>query len=306
MPSALASSPNLPCSSPWRPGCGNGGVQVEEVLAVRLIRRPLARFDLRNHRKIAVMDGRVAYAGSFNVHDADFGLEPGRSWQEMMARLEGPVARQLQLLFLEDWSFATGELLSDGDYFPPVSPAREVLAQAVPGGPEHAEDPIHHLLVSAIHAASERIVITTPYFVPDEPMQMALRAAVLRGVRLDLVIPEKSDQRVADAAARGYMDELLRSGACVHLFTGGLLHTKSMSVDDRLAVLGSANFDRRSLFLNYEANVAIYDAGFAAQLRRRQEEYLRRATTLEPEWWARQPALHRRAYEMARLLSPAI
>lgn len=294
--------------SPFRslaPWLQERGVHVEEVLAVRLIRRPLARFDLRNHRKIAVVDGRVAYTGSFNVHDADFGLEKG-CWQEMMARLEGPVVRQLQLLFLEDWSFATGKLEADPGLFPSAVRAGEILAQAVPGGPEHAEDPIHHVLVAAIHSARERLFLTTPYFIPDEPMQMALLTAVLRGVRLDLVLPEKSDQRAADAAARGYLDELLRHGANVHLFTAGLLHTKSLSVDDRLAILGSANFDRRSLFLNYEANVAIYDAGLAVELRKRQEDYLAHATLLEPDWWARQPALHRRVYEMARLLSPLI
>ena len=297
-----ASSSFFKSLSPW---LKEQGVQVSDVLTTKLARRPLARFDLRNHRKIAVLDGSIAYTGSMNVHDADSALEYGE-WKQLMVRFEGPVVRQLQLLFVEDWSYAADEHLAEEEgLFPPVPGGSSgVVAQVVPGGPEYGVDPIHHLLVAAMASARERLIITTPYFVPDEPMQFALRVAALRGAQVDLILPRASDRATADAAARAYLEELCQVGVCVHLFPDGLLHAKSMTVDDRIAVLGSANFDRRSLFLNYEANVVIYDATFTAHLRACQEEYLLQSRPLEPGWWQERPRLGRRLDQMAKLLSP--
>lgn len=281
------------------------GVATQEMLPVRPSRRPLARFDLRNHRKLVVIDGVCGYIGSLNIHDPDFQLDTG-VWRQMMVRVLGPGVTQLQLLFLEDWYFATDELLGGEQIFPPADPVGEAAVQTVPGGPTYGRDLLQNHLVGVIHDAERQLTITTPYFVPDEAMLVALGVASLKGVDVNVIIPRWSDQRLADLAARGYFEPLLAAGVKIYLLAGDMLHAKSMSVDDRMAVVGSANYDRRSLFLNYEANLVIYDETFARTLRSEQEAMLHQSQRLDPGWWKHQPAFARTIYSTAKLASSVL
>ncbi len=283
------------------------GVRVEAMLTADMMRRPLARFDVRNHRKIAVIDGHIGYAGSMNVHDADFLLEDvGGEWRQIHARLRGPAVRHLQLLFLEDWIFATDEQLDDEECFPDVRSEGDTTVQVVPGGPTYPAELIQHVFLAAIGMAEKRLIITTPYFVPDEPLQLALRVAALRGIRVDLVIPVRTDRPYVDAAGRAYFDHLLQAGVHIWHPSKGVVHAKTITVDDTVAILGSANLDRRSLFINYELMMVLFGAELTEDLRKRQEVYLEEARELELEEWRRRPDSRRIMDDVARLLGPVI
>lgn len=289
---------------PW---LAERGVEVRGLLELHPLRHPLARLDVRNHRKVAVMDGRVAFTGSANVHDADMGLDEG-VWHQIAARVEGPAVLPLQMVFLEDWMMADGGMPDDPDrLLREPEAAGEVPVQVVPSGPGYPADALQHLFTEALHEARERAVLTTPYFVPDEATRLALRLAALRGARTELVLPRESDRRMADAAGRAYFDELLEVGVRIHRHPSGILHSKSLGVDGRTAVLGTANFDRRSMFLNYEVTLLVHDADVVADLVRRQERYIRRAETLEHESWCASRSTAREvADDVAKLLSPLL
>lgn len=281
------------------------GIRLHPVLPMHPLRQPLSRIDIRNHRKIAVVDGRVAYTGSDNIHDPGHGLEEG-IWHQVSARVEGPAALQLQMLFAEDWYFATDELLQGREIFPEPREAGEVPVQTVPGGPSYPEHALQHVLVQAIGEADESLVLTTPYLVPDEPILLALQLAALRGVDVRVLVPRRSDRLVADLAARAYFDELLGAGVRVHLHPDGVVHLKTMSVDRSVAVVGTANLDRRSLFLNYEDVLLLFDRGCVDGLREVQDRYLREAEPVNPEAWERRPARDQYVQHTARLLSPLL
>ncbi len=281
------------------------GVEVRSTLPVRPLLRPLARLDVRNHRKIVVVDGRIAYTGSLNVHDPGFGLDQGE-WEQLTVRLEGPAAQQLQALFVEDWKASGGGLLAGPEHFPEPREAGETAVQVIPGGPTYDTDLLEHAWVAVLNSARERVAVTTPYLVPDQTLLVALRLASIGGARLDLIVPRESDSRLSDAAGRTYFDPLLAAGARVHLFPDGLLHCKSMSVDGLVSVIGSANYDRRSLFLNYEANLIVFDRSFAADLLACQEKFIARARELPRDWWHRRPRVRKLTDQTLKLLSPLL
>lgn len=281
------------------------GVEVRSTLPVRLLRRPLARLDIRNHRKIVVVDGRTAYAGSLNVHDPGFDLDSGE-WEQLTVRLEGPAVRQLQALFAADWKASGGALLSGPEHFPEPQEAGEAAVQVIPGGPTYDTDLLEHAWVAVLNSARERVAITTPYFIPDQPLLVALRLASLGGARLDLIVPQESDRRLADAAARTYFDPLLAAGTHVHLFPHGFLHSKSMSADGQVSVIGSANYDRRSLFLNYEVNLIVFDPAFTTTLQACQEKLIREAQELPRDWWHHRPRSRKVVDQTLKLLSPLL
>lgn len=281
------------------------GIALHPVLPMHPLREPLARIDIRNHRKIAVVDGRVAYTGSDNLHDPDHALDDG-IWHQLSARVEGPAALQLQMLFVEDWNFATGEQLSGDRVFPRPREAGSVPVQTVPGGPSYPAHVLQHVLVQAIGEANESLVLTTPYLAPDEPLLLALKLAALRRVDVRILVPRRSDRRVADAAARAFFDELLGAGVKIHVHDDGIVHLKTLSVDRAVALVGTANLDRRSLFLNYEDVVLLFDRGCAEALRRVQERYLREAEPVDPAAWCRRPTRDQYVQHTAKLLSPLL
>ncbi len=282
------------------------GIQVANFLPANPIRRHLARLDLRNHRKIAVIDGQIGYTGSQNIVAADYGYgERGAGpWRDIMARLTGPSVGQLQGVFIEDWEFATNTTLKDPALFPKILTAGNVALQAVPSGPNYPTAVLEDVVIEAIFAARRRVILTTPYFVPDEAILAALRLAVMRGVQVDLVLPANTNHPIVDLAGRFYCQQLLADGIHVHLHHSGLLHAKTLTVDDHLAMVGSANFDVRSFFLNFELNVFFYNPAVTTQLRDHQLKFLSESKEISLEAWRKRRIIDRIAENFAKLLSP--
>ena len=279
-------------------------VEAHETLPLGLFRRKAARFDLRNHRKIVVIDGRVGYTGSQNIVDS-YGDD--ELWNdEMVIRLEGPIVLQLQACFVADWYIESDELLDDPRIWPTPSPRGTVAAQVLPSGPAFPSATYLRLLVALVHGAHERVVLTTPYFIPDEALTMALQSAVMRGVRVDLVISKQLDSRLVALAQESYYEELLEGGVHVHRVRERFLHAKYATIDDAIAVIGSSNLDIRSFRLNAEVCVVCYDAGVASQLRAEAERTIGKAETLAREPWAGRPRALKALQNVARLVSPLL
>jgi len=282
------------------------GVRIYPVLPATLWRLPFARLDLRNHRKLAVIDGRIAFTGSQNIVEASYGHKRAGVWHDIMARITGPVVRQLQGIFLEDWFYESGELLEDGALFPP-SPADGTMAvQVVPTGPDHPTELFQDLIVKAIFLARRRIVITSPYFIPNEAMLLALRLAALRGVQVDLAIPKRSDHPLVAAAGAFYCDYLMRHGVNVFLFREGMLHAKTLTVDRELAMFGSANYDIRSFNLNFELNLFVHTPEAVDELRCLQQGYLDQSQRATADDLPTRTPLGRLKVNLAKLCSPLL
>jgi cardiolipin synthase len=283
-----------------------GGVDLRPALPINPLRRRLARIDLRNHRKVAVIDGRVAYLGSWNVADADYGRKDITAFHDLSIRLTGPVVLQAQGLFLEDWHFETDETLAGEGALAAPAPTGQAVMQVLPSGPMYPAPSMRDLLVSAIHQANDRVTLTTPYLVPDAALLLALRLAARHGARVDVIVPRRTDLRLVDAAGRSYMREMAAEGLRVHVHQHGILHAKALTVDDGFGTLGSANFDVRSFRLNIEANLLTYSPALVARLREHQEGYMAGARRLDAEALKRYPRAKRLCEDLARLLNPLI
>lgn len=282
------------------------GVHVARMLPASPLRRGLARLDLRNHRKLAVIDGLVAYAGSQNIVNPAHGHRRAGSWLDMTGRFTGPVVGQLQAVFLEDWVFETDQRIQGPNGFPSLDPTGVIAAQAVPTGPDERSEAMSRITLAAINAAQREIIITTPYLVPDEPTMVALSMAAGRGVTVSLVVPHRSDHPLVSAAGRAYYGPLLDAG--VHLFEvhGGLLHAKTATVDNAFALLGSSNLDIRSFYLNYEISVLLYGPQVTQRVRDVQTRYLADARPVDREQWQRRPHVRQFIEAAASLLSPLL
>ena len=282
------------------------GVQVQRALPASPLRRRLARLDLRNHRKLVVIDGQVAYTGSQNIVDANYGRRRTSPWIDLSGRFIGPIVGQLQAVFLEDWVFETDQTLEDEDIFPRLESAGPMYAQTVPTGPTQESIALLRVTIAAINAAQRKVLITSPYFVPDEPMMLALLMAADRGVEVNIVVPSRSDHPLVSAAGRAYFDTLLDAGVHIHQHTKGMLHAKTITVDDGFALLGSSNFDVRSFYLNFEINVLLYGQEITQKVRFAQMRYLSESTPINRDQWHRRPALQRFTDRVASLLSPLL
>src|SRR5690606_30482437 len=224
--------------------------------------------NLRSHRKIVVVDGRVGFTGGINITDEQNERLRADAYRDLHVRVEGDAVRGLQVLFVEDWAYATGQrdfIASVVRAMPPRSPG-PISAQVVGSGPDSPWEAIHRLHVGAIHAASRRVWLATPYFVPGEAAMMA--SAGLGGLAVPRLVPRTSDWRVVTWAARSYCDQLLAAGVRVYECGQRMLNTKALLVDDEMAIVGSANFDSRSFSLNFEVSMVFRDAGVAADLER--------------------------------------
>jgi cardiolipin synthase len=245
---------------------------------IRRLRRagvPVARFlptwlplapNLRNHRKLLVVDGEIGFTGGMNIrHGHVLGDAPAHPVRDLHFRLTGPVVAQLQGCFAEDWAFATGEVLGEIGSPAPL-PGGSVVARAVSSGPDDDFEVLRHLILAALASARRSVRVVTPYFVPDAVLITSLDLAALRGVAVDLVIPARSNIRLAQWAASALLWQILRHGCRVYLSPEPLDHTKLMLVDESWALIGSANWDARSLRLNFELNVECHDPALAARL----------------------------------------
>lgn len=281
------------------------GVKVTEALPASIFRRHAARFDLRNHRKLAIVDGEVAYTGSHNMIDPRYG-HSDLIWRDLSIRLEGPVVRQLQAVFLEDWYVETGDIPDLDRLTMPSDNCGPIAVQTVPSGPSYKTENYQRLIVSALHDAREKVIITTPYLIPDESLLQALEVAALRGVKVQLIVPHRSDQFLVGHAARSYYQELLDMGIEIYLFDDGLLHAKTMTVDGELAFFGSSNFDIRSFALNFEINLVFYGKEEADAITDTQRDYLKKSRRLHLKEWSDRPVYTRSLESVAKLFSPLL
>jgi cardiolipin synthase len=279
-------------------------VDVHLVLPLGLLRRKSARADLRNHRKIAVIDGRIGFIGSQNLVNRDF--KPGIVNQEMVVRVEGPVVLELQGVFVTDWFLETEEVLDDPAICPEPIHAGTTIGQVLPSGPDYPGAGVERLVEALIYGARSRVVITTPYFIPNEALLHALETAVLRGVDVHLVLSKPVDQLLVNLAQRSYYTGLLAAGVTIHLYRDKLLHAKHLSVDDHLCLIGSSNIDLRSFILNSEVSLVLFDTAVTEQLRQEQERYFAASDILDIGVWNKRSLASKSIENIARLMSPLL
>ncbi len=306
---AIGSRPFL--KSPHADALRTAGVDLRAALPARLWRVLIQRIDLRNHRKLTVIDGEVAYTGSMNL------VGPRRlkratnvgPWIDAVVKVTGPAVAPLYAMFLEDWEAETGDTTDDlDDVTADAMPRRDGPAwvQVVPSGPHVQGQSIRELVISTIYAAREKITLTTPYFAPDDALLTSLTSAAARGVKVTLILPDRGDSVIAYHAGNAHLAQLMEAGVQVARFRGGVLHTKSLTVDEDATLIGTVNFDMRSFYLNFELSLLVYDAAFARQMIALQQAYLDRSTLIDLEGWAARPWSQRLLENTLRLAGPIV
>jgi cardiolipin synthase len=287
------------------------GIQIESALPGGLWRLLFVRFDLRLHRKIVLIDDRIAWTGSLNLVDPRYFKQEARvgQWVDAMMRLEGPAVEALAITFQADWFVETSSKahdLPDVTGEQPIENLGEAVIQVLPSGPATQVEAIERLLITAIYTARRELVITSPYFVPSEALQMALASAALRGVKVTIIVPDKVDSWLVRWASQAFIGDLMNLGVIVAKFHGGLLHTKSVTIDGKVSLFGSLNMDPRSFRLNFEITLAVYNEGFTSELRGLQQSYLEQSTVVDLELWATRAPLTQFGEKAARLLGPLL
>lgn len=273
------------------------GVEVLALLPGGLRWRRSGRMDLRNHRKIAVIDNQVGFVGSQNL--AAPGFIAGAPNRELVARVRGPVVNHLEAVFASDWFNETGQRL---DVWPDAPVYDDNIAtQLLPSGPAYPFENARDAINAVIHLARRKVVLVTPYFVPDEAMLSALRIAGMSGVDVQLILSEHNNQRLAAWAQEAYFEELLRCGVKIALYRPHFLHAKHLSVDEDIALVGSINLDIRSFALNAEIGMLCYDRNVVLRLREIEQDYLAQSQPVDIAQWRRRPAWRRSREGIARL-----
>jgi cardiolipin synthase len=288
---------------------------IERVL--RRARVPMAQFmptrmpwalpfmNLRNHRKILVVDGRSGFVGGANIAEGHrLDRQPSHPVRDLHFEVEGPVVTELQAVFAEDWAFARGEVLDGDCWFPPPETPGAVLARVIADGPDERFDTLRQIISGALSLARRRIRIITPYFLPDATLQDALATAALRGVEVDIILPQSNNLPLVDWASRAQLENLLRWGCRIGFAGGPFDHSKLFTVDGHWSLVGSANWDPRSLSLNFECNLECYDEWLAGELDRFFEARLAESRAFTLEDLAARPLPRRLRDGIARLFSP--
>ena len=281
----------------WRP-----------MLPVGLRKGELRRPDLRNHRKILVVDGGVAFMGSQNLIEPGYDKEKnhlaGREWVELMCRVTGPVVAALDVVFATDWYSETDEQLTDELVPPTAEPGGGLTGQVIPSGPGFATENNLRAFTTLLYSARRRISITSPYFVPDESLLYAVTTAAHRGVEVELFVSEEGDQFMVYHAQCSYYDALLEAGVRIYLYPAPyVLHSKHFSIDEDVAVLGSSNMDLRSFGLNYEVSMMLAGGDVVSRMRKVEDAYRMQSRELTMEEWARRSWRSRYADNVMRLTS---
>ncbi|MEM7609137.1 MAG: cardiolipin synthase [Myxococcota bacterium] len=267
------------------------------------------RFQLnfRNHRKIVVTDGRVAWIGGHNVGDEYLGKdEKFGHWRDTHVRIEGPGMLNAQLSFVEDWNWATDEIPELRWDPAPAVQENNAHVLVTPSGPADELETCNLMFVHALNTAESRIWIASPYFVPDHSVVVALQAAGLRGVDVRLLVPEEADSPLVHLASYAYFDDAMRTGAKIYRYTDGFLHQKTMLIDDQVATIGTANFDNRSFRLNFEVTAAISEPSFIEDVKAMFNNDFSKATPIEPGEYDRQRWWYRVMIRFARLTAPIL
>jgi cardiolipin synthase len=266
-------------------------------------------FNLRNHRKAMVVDGRLAFSGGINLNTYSRSHKRKPAIQDYHFELQGPVVQEIQYSFLRDWHVMTEEdpeQLLTARYFRRVPPAGDAMVRVVDSGPSSDVQMTVDLFFNAVNAARKQVFIITPYFLPSEDLLRALRLAALRGVWVSLVVPEKSNHWYTTWAGRGVYEDLLEAGVRIFERRPPFIHAKAMTVDDRLAIVGSANWDYRSLYSNYETCLAVYDPTFVTRQKRMMSEDLHASREVVLEVFKHRPVSHRYFENACGLLAPLL
>jgi len=248
-----------------------------EVLEFNPVRFKLSRWHLgnfRTHRKTAVVDGTAAFLGGMNMHDPATRTRSGKdAWRDQHVRIDGEPAQRVQRLFLENWTYSRGAFKLNAHnlekYFPPTRVGKGIPVQIISSGPDDANAPMHAYFLAALSTARVRVLIETPYLIPDEPLETALRIAELRGVDVQVIVPKRGDSRLVSAASHTYCESLRKAGIKIFEYGPPMLHAKTMVIDETVALVGTANLDNRSFRLNFEIAAAFYDKDVIARLAQR-------------------------------------
>lgn len=285
------------------------GIAWHLLLPVQPWRWKYQRPDLRNHRKLLVVDGNVAFMGSQNMVDRSYNKRSnkrrGLQWQDIIVRLKGPIVAGVNAIFITDWYGETGELLTrEAEPITDDDDPRYVDCQVVPSGPGFEGENNLRLFNSLLYSAQEKIIITSPYFVPDESMLMAITTAVQRGLHVELFVSEIGDQALVYHAQRSYYEALLNAGVIIWMYRAPyILHAKHFTIDDEVAVIGSSNMDIRSFSLNLEVSLMVPDRRFVAQMREVEAHYRQNSRQLTLDEWHKQPLRSTVLDNLARLTS---
>ncbi len=282
------------------------GGRASVFLPVSPLRRRI-QVNMRDHRKIVVVDGQVGFTGGLNIGDEYLGqVARFGYWRDTHLQLRGPAVAALQQIFIEDWDFAADEDLKGKAYFPPPAETGPYPVQVIHSGPDHDLKTIREIYFAAILRARQRLWIATPYFVPDSGLRDALCLAGYLGVDVRLLCQYLPDKWIPWFAGRYYFDDVLNAGVKVYQYARGMMHSKVMLVDGEWASVGTANLDNRSLYLNFEVNCLMYTREIVAELERAFREDLRYAIRLDREAFAQRPVAGRVVENACRLLSPVL
>lgn len=289
-----------------------GGVKIFPFYKIKLIAFA-NRINYRNHRKIIVIDGHISFVGGVNVSDRYINTEPNKSnvyWRDTHLKIVGPATWYLQYLFLCDWNFCAQDQMSiSNKLFPEYESFKtneDKHVQITASGPDSDVPTIKFALLQAINLAQEEILITTPYFIPSNSIIDALLIAAKSGLKVKLIVPKKSDSRLVNAAACSYYQDLLESGVEIYRYTKGFVHSKTMVIDNEIAIIGTANMDVRSFDLNFEVSAIIYDEEISNQLIYAFYKDIENAVQIELEQWKNRHSFYKFLDKLARLFSPIL
>lgn len=297
--------------SKWPSVMREAGIELIEALAVNPFRMFFRRLDIRQHRKVVIIDNHLAYTGSMNMVDPRFFKQNAGvgQWVDVMVRVTGPTVPVLSSIFSWDWEVETGlrnlpaqpecSLIEDHQH-------ANHAVQAIPSGPGLPDGMIQQVLTLAIHQAHDSITITTPYLVPSEGLLFSLQTAAQRGVKVTVIVPEKNDSLMVEWASRSFFADLMASGIEIYRFGGGLLHTKSVLVDEKYCLIGTVNLDMRSLWLNFELTLTVDDPDFCASVNALHQRYLSQSLRVEPKTWQQRPVYHKPIEQFFYMFSPLL
>ncbi|WP_343102171.1 cardiolipin synthase, partial [Romboutsia sp. MSSM.1001216sp_RTP31141st1_G3_RTP31141_220114] len=280
-----------------------------EIVAFLPAKFPLTggKLNYRNHRKIAIIDGKIGYTGGLNIGDEYMGKNKKFGyWRDTHIKIEGTSVYMLQMIFLTDWYYTTKEIITEDKYFPSPQRCGNSMVQIIASGPDSDWESIRYAYFCAICQAKKSIYIETPYFIPDESILIALKSAALSGVDVRIVFPKIADHKIVNNASYSYFDDILNSGGKVYLYTKGFIHSKIMIIDDKIASTGSANMDLRSFMLNFEINAFIYDKEIVERMSKDFFEDLKNSEELTLDEFSKRKLGKKVRESIARLFSPIL
>ncbi|WP_284642223.1 cardiolipin synthase [Paenibacillus silviterrae] len=263
------------------------------------------RMNYRNHRKIIVVDGLKGFLGGINIGDEYLGANPRLGfWRDTHLELRGDAVYSLQQTFLTDWAFVTGHQVADPLLYPEHTCEERKAVQLIASGPDAYWDAILEMFFGAITTAKKRIYITSPYFIPDESIVMALKSAAISGVDVRIIYPDKADSRLVNYASLSFLEELMQAGVRFYSYQKGFIHAKIMIIDHLLATVGTANMDMRSFFSNFELNAVLFDQESIHRLEQDFYQDMKDSFEVKPDIFEKRPKWQKRKEAIARLLSP--